>query len=147
MNSILDVIPQLAAYQPALLMLAILCLVVLIQTFLSAPLAFVKEEQVPGMPLRGDHNLLSFRVVRTHANSVESLGPFGFSLIVAVLAGVKPSLVNWLVGIHAAFRLAFWAVYYSGVGKVAGGVRTLTFVGGMVSNIVLTGAAIYVLLT
>jgi len=36
---------------------------------------------------------------------------------------------------------------YSGIGKVAGGVRTLSHVGGRVSNMTLAGLAIYRLLT
>ena len=76
-------------------------------------------------------------------NSVESLAPFGFCLVVAILIGVKPALVNWLAAIHLGFRILFWVVYYSGVGKVAGGVRTLCFVGGLSSNIVLAFASIY----
>lgn len=133
----------LSAFAPAFLALAVLCLAVLIQTMLTAPLAFLNEEQAPGMPLRGDHTLLSFRVIRTHANSVENLPVFGFSLLLAILVGVSPTAVNWLAGIHVASRLAFWAVYYSGVGKVAGGPRTIAFLGGSAANFILVGAAIY----
>ncbi len=133
----------IAAYHPAILSLAVLSLAVLLQAFLTAPLAFVSNEQAPGMPLTGDHSLLSFRAVRTHMNSVESLSPFGFALLAAMLLSANPSLVNWVAIIHLGFRLLFWAVYYSGVGKVAGGLRTMSFVGGLLANLVLVGAAIY----
>lgn len=147
MTAILDAIPQLTPYQPSLLVLALLCLVVMIQSFMLAPLAFLKEEQAPGAPLQGDHAVFSFRVMRTHSNSVENLPIFGFSLILAIVVGVAPSLVNWLAAIHLAFRLAFWAVYYSGVGKVAGGPRTVCFVGAMAPNLVLAVMATYILIT
>jgi len=133
---------DLSQYSPALLALGILCLSVLLQALLTAPLAFAKGEQLPGQPLIGDHNLLSFRVIRTQANSVESLGPFGFALILAILLDVSPQLINWLAGIHVGFRIGFWIVYYLGVGKVAGGPRTLCFIGGLASNLVLVGLAI-----
>ncbi len=145
-STIIESVPHLAAYQPALLALAILCLVVLVQNFLTAPLAYIKEQQAPGMLLGGDHSMLSFRVIRTYQNSVESLPAFGFTLVIAILIGVNALLLNWLAAIHVAFRLAFWAVYYSGVGKVAGGPRTLCFVGGLTANIVIAVACVYALL-
>lgn len=147
MNSLTDLRAMFSTYEPAILALAILCLTVLIQNFLTAPLSFVKEEQIPGMPLKGGHELLSFRAVRTYANSTETLPAFGFALLIAILVTVNANLVNWLACIHVGFRLVFWAVYYSGVGKVAGGPRTLCFIGGLASNIILVIAAIYVLVS
>ncbi|WP_223787360.1 MAPEG family protein [Marinicella meishanensis] len=138
--------PWLAAYDWALLAFALLCLVVMAQSFLTAPLAFLKQEQAPGMPLQGDHSLLSFRVLRTHLNSVESLGPFGFTLMLALLLGTNPTWVNGLALTHVAFRLLFWVVYYSGLGKVAGGARTLCFVGGLLANLALVTLVLFGLL-
>jgi len=145
MSSIIDVAPQLLSYQTSFVVLTLLSLVTVVQNFLTAPFAFLKEEQVPGMPLRGDHTLFSFRVMRTHANSVESVPTFGLTLIIAILAGVNASFVNWLCIIYLLFRLAFWAVYYSGIGKVAGGPRTLCYVGGLLCNISLACACLYAL--
>jgi uncharacterized MAPEG superfamily protein len=54
-------------------------------------------------------------------------------------------LVNGLAVLYFVFRMAFWAIYYSGVGKVAGGLRTLAFVGGVVANLGIAGAAIWAL--
>jgi len=142
----MSLIVDAASYQPALLALAVLTLVVLIQAVLTAPLAFIREEQLPGKPLQGDHNLLSFRVLRTHANSVESLGPFGFALLLAIAAGSSSTLVNWCAGLHVLFRLIFWAVYYAGAGKVAGGPRTLSYIGATLANFVLAGSAVVALL-
>ncbi len=143
MSLLTEVSSNWMSYQPALIALSLLCLSVLIQSFLTAPLAFLKQEQVPGMPLKGDHTLLSFRVLRTHMNSVESLSPFGFTLVVAILFEAHVSAVNWLAMIHLAFRLLYWGVYYSGIGKVAGGLRTLGFVGGMLSNMALLIVALF----
>jgi uncharacterized MAPEG superfamily protein len=146
MNDLNEMLPHLVAYQPTLLALALLCVSVLVQSLLTAPLAFIKGAQSPGMPLKGDHTDFSFRVLRTYVNSVESLGPFGLSVLLAVMLTLDPVVVNWLAGLHVAFRLGFWAVYYSGVGKVAGGPRTLTFVGGMLTNLGLAGYALFTLI-
>ena len=147
MNSLLDAVPYLAAYRPSFVILAILALVVLVQNFLTAPLAFIKNEQTPGMPLKHDHSMLSFRAMRTYANSTETFPAFGWALLVAVVAGAAPLLINWLAGIYLAFRMIFWVVYYSGIGKVAGGARTMAHIGGLLTNIILAGAAIHALLS
>jgi len=120
--------------------------IALIQNFLTAPLAFIQEEQQPGMPLRFDHGKLSFRVLRTYCNTVESMPAFGFALLLAIVAGVSASWVNGLALLYLASRLAFWAVYYSGIGKVAGGPRTLAFVVGLAANAVLVIMALWALL-
>lgn len=140
-----EILPHMAGYQPAFLALVLLCLAVLVQAFLTAPLAFVKEEQTPGMPLCGDHTQLSFRVLRTYANSVENLPAFGLVLLMAVLLGANATIVNWLAAIHVGFRFAFWVAYYSGTGRIAGGPRTLCYVGGLLANIALAGSCIYTL--
>ena len=137
MNSLHTLEPLLQPYHWALLASCVLVLMVLIQNFLTAPLAFLKGEQIPGGPVQGGHHLLSYRVLRTHANSTENLGVFGFALLLAIVASVAPIWVNWLAIIHVIFRMAFWVVYYSGIGKVAGGLRTMCFVGGLVSNVIL----------
>ncbi|MEP3277093.1 MAG: MAPEG family protein [Stappiaceae bacterium] len=145
MTTLYETIPQLAAYHTSLLILAALCIIVLLQSFLTAPLAFVTEEQVPGMPLVHDHSRLSFRAMRTYANSTENLPAFGFSLVPAIIVGVAPLLVNWLAVLYLAFRVAFWVAYYSGFGKIAGGPRTICYVGGLLANLVLAGSVVYML--
>lgn len=84
--------------------------------------------------------------MRTSANSTDMFPAFGWALLVAIIAGAAPLLVNWLAGIYFVFRVVFWVVYYSGIEKVAGGARTLSHVGGLLANIVLAAAAIHALL-
>lgn len=143
MNAIDSLIPLVTLYQPSLMALTLLCLSVMLQALLTPPLAFIKGEQAPGMPLVGDHASFSFRVLRTHANSVESLPAFGLILILAIVIGAHPTAVNWLVVLHLIFRLLFWAVYYSGVGRAAGGIRTLAFVGALFTSMGLVFAVLY----
>lgn len=137
MPALFDTLPYLTNFKPAFIGLTVLCLIPLIQSFLSAPFAFINQQQQPGMPLNGDHSLLSFRVLRAYANSVENLPAFGLLVLLAIMIGVDHSWVNWLVVIHVIARIAFWVIYYVGVGKVAGGPRTFSYVVGLLSNIVL----------
>jgi len=136
-QSLFEALPFLAAYKLAFMALCMVALITLIQNVLTAPLAFVSEEQVPGMPLRFDHSKLSFRVLRTYSNSAEGLPAFGFSVLIGIVAGASAFWVNTLAIVFLMSRLAFWAIYYSGVGKVAGGPRTMSFVVGLVSNTML----------
>jgi len=146
MDKTMEILPHLSAYQPALLALALLCMSVLAQSFVLGPFEFAKGEQSPGMPLKGDHSLFSFRAIRTHMNSVENLPAFAVTVLLAILLDVDVAVVNWLAVIHLVLRLVFCVTYYSGVGKVAGGPRTLSYVGGWLSNVVLSGYVIAALI-
>lgn len=144
MSASTDVISMISQYQSGLIALAAVCLLTLIQSLLTAA-AFADGTQTPGVPLSGDHNVFSFRVVRAYANATENLPAFGFALFVAILAGANPTLVNWLAILYVVFRVAFSAVYYAGIGVAAGGPRTMLYVGGLATNVVLTITAIYAL--
>ncbi|MCY0094774.1 MAPEG family protein [Hoeflea ulvae] len=146
MTSLFDAAPYLDGYRVSFVVLAVLTVMILVQNLMTAPLAFLNNEQTPGMPLRHDHSKLSFRAMRTYANSTESFPAFAMALLVAIVAGASPTLVNWLAVLHLAFRTGFWVVYYSGIGKVAGGLRTQCHVGGLAANLVLAGTAIHALL-
>ena len=143
MDKLHDILPVLAQYNAAFACLAMLCLITLIQNFLTAPLAFASNKQTPGMPLQHDYSDLSFRVVRTYQNSTETLPAFGFALLAAIFVGVSAFWVNLLAGFYVGFRLLFWVIYYGGIGKVAGGPRSIAFVGSLVTNITLACMAVY----
>ncbi|MEJ8473192.1 MAPEG family protein [Roseibium algae] len=145
MTSLFEAVPYLAAYRPSFAILALLVIVTIVQAILCVPLAFLKKEQTPGLPLKLDHSSLSFRVMRTYSNTVETLPIFGFALLAASAAGTSPALVNWLAGIYLAFRLLYWAVYYSGIGRASGGPRSMCFIGAMTANAVLAVAALITL--
>ena len=147
MESLFEAVPYLSAYRFSFLVLAGVSLITLIQNFATAPLAFANEEQVPGVPVRFDHSKLSFRALRTYSNSTESFPAFGWALLVAVIAGAPPMLVNWLAGGYFASRIVFWVLYYSGIGKPAGGPRAVAYVAGLLCNIALAAAAIWVLVS
>ena len=89
---------------------------------------------------------LGFRVIRTHANSVENLPVFGFAVLLAIVAGVSSAWVNWLAIIHLVCRSAFWVIYYMALGKTAGGPRTIVYVLGWLTNMILVSMALFALL-
>lgn len=147
MESIIQSLPQLTPYQPAFLWLLVLCLVVLVQSFLAGALGLGKGDEVPGIPLKGTHDDASFRIIRTYANSTENFSVFVATTFLAILAGVGVTAVNWLVGLHVVLRIVYWVIYYRGIGKVAGGPRTITYVAAFLANVVLAVLAAYAMLT
>ena len=147
MDALTEVLSPMAAYNPALLALTFLCIVVLIQSFLAGFIGLGKGGgEVAGMPLKGGHDDLCFRTLRTYANSTENLPAFGIIVFLAIIAGAAPGWVNWLAWIHVAARLIYWAIYYSGIGKVSGGARSMTYAAGWLANLILAGVALVALL-
>ncbi|NNE23615.1 MAG: MAPEG family protein [Rhizobiales bacterium] len=137
---------MLTTYQTAITLAALLVVAVHLQSFLSAMFKIVLGKQAPGVSAAGDYTDRTFRIYRTHMNSVENLTIFIAALIFAMIAGVNASLVNWLVIIHVVARLAFWAVYYPGLGALAGGLRTIVFVIGFTASMVLAITALFAVL-
>lgn len=146
MEPIIISMPQVVAYQMALSALALLCVMVLAQSFLAGALGLGRSDEVPGRPLKGDHKDFSFRVLRTYGNSTENFSVFFATTLLAVLSGVSPVWVNWLVALHVLFRMIYWAVYYGGIGKSAAGARTITYVMGWLVNAVLAVMTAYVII-
>ena len=142
MDNLYDALPVLAQYNLAFMILAALCLATITQSLLCVPLAFATKEQSPGMPLRLDYRALSFRAMRTYQNFVETLPAFGFALLTAIIVGVIPFWVNLLAGIYFVFRLLFWAIYYSGIGKTVSGPRSIVYAGANLANVTLAGMMI-----
>lgn len=136
----------LATYQTALMLSALLIVAVHAQSFLSAMYKIVLGKQAPGVPAAGDYTDKTFRIYRSHMNSVENLSMFLGALAIAIVAGVSPTLVNWCVIIHVIARLAFWAIYYTGIGALAGGIRTIVFVTGFMASLVLGIAALFAIM-
>jgi len=134
-----------APYHAALIALALICLTVLVQGFLAGVLGLAQSDEVPGRPLKGDHPDFSFRVIRTYGNATENLPAFLTAVGLAIIAGVNPMIVNWLAALHVAARMAYWAIYYRGIGKTGGGIRTIAYVVGLFANLALAATALYVL--
>ena len=136
---------MLASYNTALVALAALGLMVIVQAFLAGALGLGRSEEVPGRPLKGGHTDFTFRVIRTYQNSAENHSVFVASVLLAIAAGVNPVLVNWLAAAHVVIRMVYWAVYYRGMGKPGGGARTIVYVLGLLANLALAIAALWAL--
>lgn len=147
MDTMTDMLTGAGSYQPAVVALVVLCLAVLVQSFLAGILGLAKSDEVPGRPLKGDHPDFSFRVLRTYGNSTENLPAFGFTLLAAILVGAPASWVNWLAGIHVALRMVYWFAYYKGLTPVGGGPRSLIYVAGWAANLVLALVVVYALIS
>ena len=125
------------AYSAAILGLLLICLLPLIHANIVGPLKG-KAGLIGGpVPDARDENFL-FRVERAHSNTVESIHPFVAPAILAIMLGVAPGLLAWLVWAFLAIRVAYSLVYARGGGLAKGGsLRTLLHVLGSVTTIAL----------
>ena len=133
-------------YSTALLCLIVLVLVVCIQSFTSTFINLLKREGTPGKIIEGNHEESHWRVYRVHQNSVENFSPFAATVITGVLVGASAGWINILAIVHLIARLAHWVIYAKGIGPVASGPRTISYVIGFVSNIVMAVVVLFALL-
>ncbi len=119
-----------ASYKLALLSLTLLAFMIPMQGFVAIFLKSVKGDTPPGQTPLGDHRDRKVRAERAHLNSVENFSPFAAALIVAILAGAMPWLVNLLAATYVISRMAHWVIYFNAIGKHEGGPRTLVFILG-----------------
>lgn len=124
-------------YSTALLCLIVLVLSVCAQSFISTFTNLLKREGTPGKVVEGNHGDSHWRIYRTHQNSVENFSPFAATVLAGVLAGASAGWINALAVIHLLARLTHWFVYSQGIGALAMGPRTISFVIGFASNIVM----------
>lgn len=143
----LNTLPDWASgYRLAIVALAVLCLMVLIQTVLGVIFGMIVGREEPGGKYVGGYDEFGFRTLRTHLNSTETLAVFAISLLLALFAKVSPEWVNGLAILYVATRILYWILYYAGVGRNKGGPRTIIFVAGWATNVVLATLALFSLL-
>ena len=146
MTGAANIYPHFSDYSLALTALTLLCFIICIQSVIAGAIGLGKSNEEPGLPLKGSHNDFSFRTLRTYANSVENLPMFGLIVLLAIFIGVEPKWVNWLAVIHVVCRVLYWAIYYSGIGKVEGGPRTITYVIALFANFILAGITLFTII-
>jgi uncharacterized MAPEG superfamily protein len=97
----------------------------------------------PVFPADDDNPL--YRIDRVHLNSVEALAPFVVPAVLAMLTGVRPTVLEALVWLHVAIRMTHLVVYLRGGRAAKGGsVRTVLYVSGALVTavlIIVTGLA------
>jgi len=128
---------SLQPYSTALLWLMILVLAVCAQSFISTFVNLLKHKGTPAKTVDGNHKELPWRLYRVHQNSIENFSPFAASVFAGILVGASVSLVNLLAMVHVIARLIHWFIYAQGIGAVASGPRTISYVVGFVSNVLL----------
>lgn len=132
-----------SSYNGAIAALILAVIITLVQGFLGAVFGFVKGGKTPGAALDGDHANIGFRALRTYQNSTENLPAFAVAVIAAIVVGASASLINMLAWLYVGSRLLFWGVYYAGVGKPAGGPRSMIYVLGWAINLIIAGVALF----
>ena len=132
----------MSTYQPAILAACLLCLIVLVQSFLGSIFGLVQGGNLPGGKFKGDYGDFGFRTIRTHLNSVENLSAFVLALLLAIVASAPAEWVNNLAVAHVVARAIYWLIYYKGIGPNETGPRTIVFVTGWGLNLALAIVAL-----
>lgn len=124
-----------AEYGHALVAIA---LTALLWAILNPVSAIKKQDQVaPGGVPEQDYGSSAYRWYRAYMNLTESFGPFAGVTIVAILTGASPFWVNLFASLFFVGRILMLVVHIRGVGRPNAGLRTMMFVLGWGSTIVL----------
>ncbi|WP_165775675.1 MAPEG family protein [Paramylibacter kogurei] len=139
--------PELVAtYSTALLALGVLTLLMVVQATIAGIVKNVISGQPAGVTVRGNIEHRTFRVVRSHENSVENFSALMAASLLAMIAGASPTWVTYLVVAAVVLRLLHWVFYVMRIGPDAGGPRTIAYVLGLLINLALAIMAIIALM-
>lgn len=133
-------------YSTALLCLMILVLIIGVQSLISTYVNLLKGGGTPGKIVEGNHEESPWRLYRVHQNSIENFSLFAATVVAGVLVGASAGWINALAVIHLIARLVHWFVYSKGIGAVAAGPRTISFVVGFTCNLVMALVVLVALL-
>ena len=135
-----------ASYPTALLALAVLSFILILQSFIAGAYKNGVMKQNSGSPVEGTMDDLVFRIVRTHMNGVENFSAFFAASLLAMIAGANVQWLTWLVVGTVALRIVYWALYYGRIGGDNGSIRSITHVLALVLNLIIGGMAITALM-
>ena len=127
----------LQPYASALVAVALLVLLVVVQSFHSTYINAIKRESTTGMPVDGSYADQHWRIYRVHQNSVENFSIFAAAVFAAVLVGVSAGWLATLAWVHLLARVAHWVIYVMGIGAAGAGPRTIAFVTGFFSTAII----------
>ena len=130
-------IEYLQPYASALVAVALLVLLVVVQSFHSTFVNAIKRESTTGMPVEGTYSDQHWRIYRVHQNSVENFSIFAAAVFAAVLVGVNAGWLATLAWVHFLARVAHWIIYLLGFGPAGAGPRTIAFVIGFFSTAII----------
>jgi uncharacterized MAPEG superfamily protein len=127
----------MAVYSFSIVGVLVLCLLSIVLAVHSGS-SKGRAGALSGPVLPADDNNLLYRIDRVHMNAVEALTPFAVPAVLAMMVGVKPTVLAALVWVYTAIRLTHVAVYLRGGNAAKGGsVRTILYVSGALITIVL----------
>lgn len=129
-------------YQTALLALAVLAFILMLQSFIAGAYKNGVMKQNSGAPVEGTMDDLVFRIVRTHMNGVENFSAFFAASILAMIAGANVKWLTWLIIATVVLRVIYWVLYYARVGTDNGGARSITHVVALIVNMAIAGMAV-----
>jgi len=130
-------------YTPALAAVALMVLMVIVQSFHSTFVNGIKRESTSGMPVDGSYADQHWRLYRAHQNSVENFSIFAAAVFAAILLGASASLIAILAWVHLGARVVHWVTYIKGIGAHAGGPRTMAFIVGFFANAIIALLAVF----
>ena len=127
----------IATYPTALLALAVLSFILILQSFIAGAYKNGVMKQNSGSPVEGTMDDLVFRIVRTHMNGVENFSAFFAASLLAMMAGASVKWLTWLVVATVALRILYWVLYYARIGGDNGGIRSITHVVALILNLII----------
>lgn len=123
----------LAPYAGALLILSLLMIIVMLQSFVGAFFRNAIEKHQAGATIPADHGSATYRMVRSFENSLENIALFLPIVILAIAAAVSPAWVWWVVLLFTIGRLGHWAMYAMNIPPM----RTVFFALGFFATLAL----------
>jgi uncharacterized MAPEG superfamily protein len=125
------------AYAPSVVGVLALCLVSILCAVYSG-YSKGRAGALSGPVLPADDENPLYRIDRVHMNSVESLAPFVVPAVLAMMVGVRPTILAGLVWVYLAIRLIHLVIYLRGGNAAKGGsVRTILYVSGALVTVCL----------
>lgn len=101
----------LTPYADALLIVSLLMIIVMLQSFVAAFFRNAIEKHEAGATIPADHGSATYRMVRSFENSAENIILFLPVFALAIAASVSPSWVLWVALLFTVGRLGHWAMY------------------------------------
>lgn len=123
----------LTPYADALLIVSLLMIIVILQSFVGAFFRNAIEKHEAGAVIPADHGSATYRMVRSFENSLENLPLFLPVVFLAIAAAVSPAWVWWVAVLFTVGRLGHWAMYALNIPAL----RTVFFALGFFSTLAL----------
>lgn len=101
----------LTPYADALLIVSLLMIIVMLQSFVAAFFRNAIEKHEAGASIPADHGSATYRMVRSFENSLENIALFLPVILLAIAASVSPGWVWWVALLFTVSRLGHWAMY------------------------------------